>query len=187
MAPSVLSSLALRNTLRSTLHGAGVRRPATTRLNVSAPRLPRRARASTATMASSALPKVPLGSSGVMVTEVCLGTMTFGVQNSEEQAHEQVSRLLFFHHSGISCYSSKPSAYRVLFVSFCPHPAASSTVHTLYSRSHTRPPWNKQFHNHFHFHLPYVSTHHHRHHRHRTHRTHRRRHHSSTTRLKRAA
>lgn len=39
---------------------------------------------------TSALPRVPLGSSGVMVTEVCLGTMTWGVQNTEEQAHEQL-------------------------------------------------------------------------------------------------
>ena len=39
---------------------------------------------------ASALPKVPMGSSGVMVTEVCLGTMTWGVQNTEEEAHEQL-------------------------------------------------------------------------------------------------
>ena len=39
---------------------------------------------------ASALPKVPLGSSGVMVTEVCLGTMTWGVQNTEAEAHSQL-------------------------------------------------------------------------------------------------
>lgn len=41
-------------------------------------------------MAPAALPRVPLGSSGVLVTEVCLGTMTWGVQNTEDQAHEQL-------------------------------------------------------------------------------------------------
>ena len=41
-------------------------------------------------MATSTLPKVRLGSSGVMVTEVCLGTMTWGVQNTEAEAHEQL-------------------------------------------------------------------------------------------------
>jgi hypothetical protein len=39
---------------------------------------------------ATALPRVPLGSSGVMVTEVCLGTMTWGVQNTEEEAHAQL-------------------------------------------------------------------------------------------------
>lgn len=33
---------------------------------------------------------MPLGSSGVLVTEVCLGTMTWGVQNTEAEAHEQL-------------------------------------------------------------------------------------------------
>ena len=41
-------------------------------------------------MASAALPKVKLGNSDVMVTEVCLGTMTWGVQNTEAEAHEQL-------------------------------------------------------------------------------------------------
>jgi len=41
-------------------------------------------------MAPAALPRVPLGNSGVDVTEVCLGTMTWGVQNTEEEAHEQL-------------------------------------------------------------------------------------------------
>ena len=31
-----------------------------------------------------------LGSSSLEVTEPCLGTMTWGVQNSEEEAHEQL-------------------------------------------------------------------------------------------------
>ena len=39
---------------------------------------------------TSSLPRIPLGTSGVMVTEVCLGTMTWGVQNTEEEAHEQL-------------------------------------------------------------------------------------------------
>ena len=42
-------------------------------------------------MATKKLPKCrPLGSSGLMVTEVCLGTMTFGIQNTEEDAHAQL-------------------------------------------------------------------------------------------------
>ena len=41
-------------------------------------------------MASAVLPKVRMGNSDVMVTEVCLGTMTWGVQNTEAEAHEQL-------------------------------------------------------------------------------------------------
>lgn len=36
------------------------------------------------------LKKNKLGSSDMMVTEVCLGTMTWGVQNTEEDAHQQL-------------------------------------------------------------------------------------------------
>ncbi|KAK1859696.1 hypothetical protein I4F81_002290 [Pyropia yezoensis] len=36
------------------------------------------------------LEKVKLGSSDLEVTQVCLGTMTFGIQNSEEEAHAQL-------------------------------------------------------------------------------------------------
>lgn len=32
----------------------------------------------------------PLGKTGMMVSEICLGTMTWGSQNSESQAHEQM-------------------------------------------------------------------------------------------------
>ena len=35
-----------------------------------------------------------LGSSSLHVTEACLGTMTFGVQNSEAEAHEQLDYAL---------------------------------------------------------------------------------------------
>jgi len=38
----------------------------------------------------SSIPKVDLGSSGLKVSAVCLGTMTFGVQNSEAEGHEQL-------------------------------------------------------------------------------------------------
>lgn len=34
--------------------------------------------------------RVQLGSSALTVSEICLGTMTFGEQNSEEQAHAQI-------------------------------------------------------------------------------------------------
>lgn len=34
--------------------------------------------------------KRPLGRTGVMVSEICLGTMTWGSQNSQAQAHEQM-------------------------------------------------------------------------------------------------
>lgn len=36
----------------------------------------------------------PLGDSGITVSRLCLGTMTFGEQNSEAQAHEQLDRAL---------------------------------------------------------------------------------------------
>ena len=36
------------------------------------------------------LSRKQLGSSALLVTEVCLGTMTFGVQNSEEEGHAQL-------------------------------------------------------------------------------------------------
>ena len=32
----------------------------------------------------------PLGRSGLMVSELCLGTMTFGTQTSELEAHAQI-------------------------------------------------------------------------------------------------
>ena len=32
----------------------------------------------------------PLGDSGITVSRLCLGTMTFGEQNSEAEAHEQL-------------------------------------------------------------------------------------------------
>jgi len=31
-----------------------------------------------------------LGSSGVQVSRVCLGSMTWGIQNTQEQANEQI-------------------------------------------------------------------------------------------------
>ncbi|MFP4616408.1 MAG: NADP(H)-dependent aldo-keto reductase [Thiohalorhabdus sp.] len=36
----------------------------------------------------------PLGNSGLQVSEICLGTMTFGDQNSREDAHAQIDRAL---------------------------------------------------------------------------------------------
>jgi aryl-alcohol dehydrogenase-like predicted oxidoreductase len=38
--------------------------------------------------------KRPLGRSGIEVTELCLGTMTWGSQNTEEEAHAQIDRAL---------------------------------------------------------------------------------------------
>ena len=38
--------------------------------------------------------KKPLGRSGISVTELCLGTMTWGVQNSEDEAHAQIEAAL---------------------------------------------------------------------------------------------
>ena len=32
----------------------------------------------------------PLGRTDIMVSEICLGTMTWGSQNSEAEAHEQM-------------------------------------------------------------------------------------------------
>ena len=36
----------------------------------------------------------PLGRTGIMVTDLCLGTMTFGTQTSEEDAHTQIDMAL---------------------------------------------------------------------------------------------
>ena len=36
------------------------------------------------------LPRIKLGNSDIEVTNVCLGTMTWGVQNTEEEAFEQL-------------------------------------------------------------------------------------------------
>ncbi|KUJ82023.1 aldo/keto reductase [Ruegeria profundi] len=36
----------------------------------------------------------PLGRTGIMVTDLCLGTMTFGAQTSEEDAHTQIDMAL---------------------------------------------------------------------------------------------
>jgi aryl-alcohol dehydrogenase-like predicted oxidoreductase len=38
----------------------------------------------------------PLGDTGIEVSRLCLGTMTFGEQNSEPQAHEQLDRAVAF-------------------------------------------------------------------------------------------
>ncbi|MCW4153553.1 NADP(H)-dependent aldo-keto reductase [Halomonas sp. 18H] len=38
----------------------------------------------------------PLGNTGIEVSRLCLGTMTFGVQNSEAEAHEQLDRAVAF-------------------------------------------------------------------------------------------
>lgn len=38
----------------------------------------------------------PLGDSGIEVSRLCLGTMTFGEQNSEAEAHEQLTRAVAF-------------------------------------------------------------------------------------------
>ncbi|WP_043529165.1 NADP(H)-dependent aldo-keto reductase [Litchfieldella xinjiangensis] len=38
----------------------------------------------------------PLGDTGIEVSRLCLGTMTFGEQNSESEAHEQLDRAVAF-------------------------------------------------------------------------------------------
>ncbi len=38
----------------------------------------------------------PLGRTGMEVSRLCLGTMTFGEQNSEAEAHEQLDRAVAF-------------------------------------------------------------------------------------------
>lgn len=38
----------------------------------------------------------PLGDTGIEVSRICLGTMTFGEQNSEAEAHEQLDRAVAF-------------------------------------------------------------------------------------------
>ena len=40
--------------------------------------------------------KRPLGRTGIDVTRLCLGTMTFGEQNTEAEAHEQLDRAIDF-------------------------------------------------------------------------------------------
>ena len=44
----------------------------------------------TAAAGTTPLAMRTLGSSSLQVTEACLGTMTWGVQNSEAEAHEQL-------------------------------------------------------------------------------------------------
>lgn len=36
------------------------------------------------------LPRITLGKTNLKVTKVCLGTMTWGVQNTEIEAHQQL-------------------------------------------------------------------------------------------------
>ncbi|MGJ8558458.1 MAG: aldo/keto reductase, partial [Sulfitobacter geojensis] len=38
--------------------------------------------------------KNDLGGSGLMVSELCLGSMTWGTQNTADEAHEQIDRAL---------------------------------------------------------------------------------------------
>ncbi len=38
----------------------------------------------------------PLGNTGIEVSRLCLGTMTFGEQNSEQEAHEQLDRAVAY-------------------------------------------------------------------------------------------
>lgn len=38
--------------------------------------------------------QIPLGSTGLMVSEYCLGTMTWGSQNSESEGHDQIAMAL---------------------------------------------------------------------------------------------
>ncbi len=38
--------------------------------------------------------QIPLGRTGLMVSELCLGTMTWGTQNTEVQAHDQIAMSL---------------------------------------------------------------------------------------------
>lgn len=38
--------------------------------------------------------KIPLGRTGLMVSEFCLGTMTWGTQNTQSQAHDQIALAL---------------------------------------------------------------------------------------------
>ena len=56
---------------------------------MASPRVPLRKK-----MAAATLPRVKLGSSDLMVTKACLGTMTFGEQNTETEAHEQLDLAL---------------------------------------------------------------------------------------------
>ncbi len=46
------------------------------------------------TSTTSAMPSIELGKSGLHVSKICLGTMTFGEQNTEDQAHDQLDYAL---------------------------------------------------------------------------------------------
>ena len=37
---------------------------------------------------------IPLGATGLMVSEFCLGTMTWGSQNTESEGHDQIKMAL---------------------------------------------------------------------------------------------
>lgn len=56
----------------------------------SVPHSSRRSSAVIMTLTEPALKLNQLGSSNLTVTEVCLGTMTWGMQNTEEDAHKQL-------------------------------------------------------------------------------------------------
>ncbi|KAG2487974.1 hypothetical protein HYH03_013414 [Edaphochlamys debaryana] len=72
---------------RATRLGSG-RRPAVV---VTAAAASSPARASAVKLPDIDLQRVPLGSSDLVVSEVCLGTMTWGEQNTEAEAHAQLS------------------------------------------------------------------------------------------------
>ena len=81
----VMSAVTSSSTTSSTTRPRGAR-------GASSRRRARRERVvASATAAEERLPRTTrLGSSGVLVTDVCLGTMTWGVQNTEGEAHAQL-------------------------------------------------------------------------------------------------
>ena len=61
--------------------------------------------------------KRPLGNSGLQVSPLCLGTMTFGEQNTESEAHAQLDRALAEKH-GLPRLVSIQNPYNLLNRSF---------------------------------------------------------------------
>jgi hypothetical protein len=64
--------------------------PAPLHLSAPAPTPPTTAASPPPTGTTATLPLRQLGSSPLRVTNVCLGTMTFGVQNTEAEGHAQL-------------------------------------------------------------------------------------------------
>jgi hypothetical protein len=73
-----------------------------------------RRRPMTTKLRASAADRVQLGDSDLKVSTCCLGTMTYGMQNTEAEAHEQLSYA--FGAAGLNFLDVRACALACLFV-----------------------------------------------------------------------